>query len=87
MDHYQCFECGMITSYAVLIKKTYKCITHNIKVEEDIIGRKFPCTLCPFTTRNMDELKEHHLSLHKKKRHNLMVEKKTLHFTLVMNVD
>ena len=48
--------------------------THNIKVEEDIMGRKFPCTLCPYTTRNMDELKDHLITQHKKDEHNWMVE-------------
>ena len=49
-------------------------ISHNIKVEVDLLSRKFPCSLCKYTTRNMDELKNHLIREHNKDKYNWMVE-------------
>ena len=73
MDHFQCFECGMITSDEILIKN-HMNKSHNIKVEVNLMSRKFPCSLCEYTTRNMDELRAHLINQHKKENHNWMVE-------------
>ena len=80
MDQFQCFECGMLTIDEAKIKK-HMNTAHNIKVEIDIMGRKFPCSLCSFTTRNMDELKNHLMNVHNKEEHNWMVEDIKAEFT------
>ena len=54
---------------------------HNVKVEVDLLSRKFSCSLCSFTTRAMDELKKHLITEHKKEEHNWMVEEIKAEFT------
>ena len=73
MNHFQCFECGMISDDQGLISNHMR-ISHNIKVEVDLLSRNFPCSLCKFTTRDMDELKNHLISVHNKEKYNWMVE-------------
>ena len=79
MEHFQCFECGMISSDLGLISSHMRK-SHNIKVEVDDLSRKFPCSLCRFTTRSMEEIKKHLISEHNKEQHNLMVEEITEEF-------
>ena len=80
MDKFQCFECGMMTNNPDKVKE-HMNKSHNLKVEEDLLSRKFPCSLCIFTTRNMEDLKNHLIDVHKKDKHNWMVEEITAVFT------
>ena len=80
MEQYQCFECGMISRDQAEISHHMK-IAHNIKVEVDLLSRKFPCSLCKFTTRDMNELKNHLINEHNKEKHNWMVEEIEEEFT------
>ena len=73
MEHFQCVECGMISEDQGLISSHMRT-SHNLKIEVDLLSRKFPCSLCVFTTRNMDEFKSHLISVHNKETHNWMVE-------------
>ena len=73
MEQFQCFECGMISNDQVKVSNHMRT-SHNIKVEVDLLSRKFPCSLCKFTTRNMEELKGHLINDHNKEEHNWMVE-------------
>ena len=79
MEHFQCFECGMISSDQGPISSHMRK-SHNIKVEVDNLSRKFPCSLCRFTTRSMEEIKKHLISEHNKEQHNWMVEEVTEEF-------
>ena len=63
----------MITTEENKVKEHMKK-SHNIKVELDLLSRKFPCTLCSFTTRSMEYLKKHLIGNHNKESHNWMVE-------------
>ena len=63
----------MISTDQVMVSNHMRT-SHNIKVEVDLLSRKFPCSLCRFTTRNMEELKTHLISDHHKEKHNWMVE-------------
>ena len=47
---------------------------HNIKIEVEIITKKFSCSLCTYTTSNMNEFKMHQITMHKKDPHNWMVD-------------
>ena len=55
--------------------------SHNLKVESDLLSRKCPCSLCSFTTTNINDLKNHIINVHKKDKHNWMVEDITAEFT------
>ena len=72
MDQYQCFECGMISKDECKVK-THMRTVHMIKVETEHITRKFSCSLCKFSSTNMNELKCHLIYDHKKDPHNWMV--------------
>ena len=54
---------------------------HNIKVETDMLNRKFPCSLCIYTTRNINKLRSHLMNAHNKEEHNWMVEDITAVFS------
>ena len=43
MDQYQCFECGMVSEELVQMKSNMDT-AHAIKVDSEMIVRKFPCS-------------------------------------------
>ena len=45
-----------------------------MKVEAELTDRKFTCSLSNFMTRNMNDLKNHLMSVHKKEQYDWMVE-------------
>ena len=47
---------------------------HSIKVEPESTSRKFSCSLCNYSTSNMNEFKNHLIVAHKKESHTWMVE-------------
>ena len=73
MDQYQCFECGMVSEELVQMKSNMDT-AHAIKVDSEMIVRKFPCSLCNYTTTSMEEYKNHLITIHNKEKHNWMVE-------------
>ena len=73
MDQFQCFVCGVISVDQDKVS-THMSKDHSIKVEEDIVSRKYSCSLCNYDTRNMNDLKNHIIVVHKKEPHNWMVE-------------
>ena len=73
MEQFQCFECGLISNDHGLVSNHMRT-SHNMKVECDLLSRKFPCSLCRFTTRDMAELKNHLITEHNKDKYNWMVE-------------
>ena len=54
MDQFQCFECGMVTRDQDKVNK-HMLASHGIKVETEMLNRKFSCTLCNFSSRDMEE--------------------------------
>ena len=69
MDQFQFFEFGMVTRDQDTVSKHMNSV-HNIKVE-----------LCTYTSRDMEELKNHLIIEHKKYQHNKKVEKIEAEFT------
>ena len=47
---------------------------HDYKAKTDELSRKFFCSLCQFSTRNMKEFKNHLIKDHNKEEHNWMME-------------
>ena len=70
----------MITRYQAKVKK-HMIAAHNVKVEVNLLSRKFSFSLCPYITRDMEELKNHLIIEHKKEKHNWMVEEIRADFT------
>ena len=79
---YQCFQCGMISMDPDQVRK-HMLTSHNIKVEEDTMTRKYFCTLCVYSIRNMNDFKTHLIQVHKKEEHNWMVEEIQAAFSCV----
>ena len=73
MDQFQCFKCGMISVDLNKVTRHLNAV-HNIKAEDDLLRRKLSCSMCEYTTRAMDELRNHLIMEHKKEKHDWMVE-------------
>ena len=43
--------------------KDHLRLTHNVKVDMKVIIRKFPCSLCKYSTTSMEEYKNHLINL------------------------
>ena len=73
MNQYQCFQCGMILEDGDVVKDHLR-LTHNVKVDMEVIIRKYSCQLCQYSTTNMEDYKNHLIKTHNKEKHNWMVE-------------
>ena len=73
MDQFQCVESGMVSKDVDKVKK-HMLAAHKIKVETDVLIRKYFCTICIFTTRDRNDFKTHLMTIHQKEKYNWMVE-------------
>ena len=56
-------------------------LSHNMKLEDvDMLVEKLVCPVCPYTTRNMEEYKNHMVAVHKKDKWNWSLELKAICF-------
>ena len=73
MNQYQCYQCGMVAEDESKVK-SHLSEAHNIKVDTEHVIRTFCCSLCVFTTKSMEEYKNHLINIHNKEKHNWIVE-------------
>ena len=70
----------MVSEDADVVKK-HLMEAHNVKVEMEALIRKFPCSLCKYSTTNMGDYKNHLINTHNKERHNWIVEEIIVSFS------
>ena len=73
MEQFSCHVCGMISKDPDEVN-IHMNQGHSIKLEVEMVNKKFCCSLCTFNTGNMNEFKTHQIAEHKKDLHNWMVD-------------
>ena len=73
MDIFKCYECGLILTDNVKACEHMEKY-HNIKVVDEEITKSLFCSMCKFTSSNMNELKKHIMKDHEIGEHEWWTE-------------
>ena len=69
MELMRCYICGL-TSQDQTKLKDHMRIDRNVKVENKVMTDKFGCSECKYRNRDMEDIKKHMISEHKKNEWN-----------------